>query len=207
MSTPDDGRITWGRQDQGQPPQQPSWARQPPAGGLQPGPPPGWGATPPPPVKKKRGKAGCLGCAGVLVVVFVIAIAVSAVNGNKTATSTTATAPQAGAAAPAKPAPAAPAAQTVTYSVTGAADADVQYGPAGSSTQGHTPMDVTQPLDKAAFYSISTQLNGTGTVTCQIKVDGKVISQATATGSYNIASCEIVQDPLNDNKWIDANKG
>lgn len=205
MSIPDDGRVTWGQQGQGQPPQQPSWAQQPPAGGQQPGPPPGWAAPPPaPPVKKKRGKAGCLGCAGILVVIAVIGIAGAAAGGKKTAASTTVTAPQAGATAPAKPAP---AAQTVTYSVTGAADADIQYGPAGSSSQGHAPMDVTQPLDKAAFYSISAQLQGSGTVTCQIKIGGKVISQATANGGYNIASCEIVQDPLNDNKWIDANKG
>lgn len=42
-------------------------------------------------------------------------------------------------------------------------------------------------------------------MSCQILVDGKVISQATASGSYEIAECEIVQDPIT-NEWQDANQ-
>ncbi|WP_267896985.1 hypothetical protein [Galactobacter valiniphilus] len=31
--------------------------------------------------------------------------------------------------------------------------------------------------------------NGSGRITCRIKVDGKVISQNTSSGSYAIAQC------------------
>ena len=41
-------------------------------------------------------------------------------------------------------------------------------------------------------------------VSCKIEVNGQVISTATASGGYNIASCEISQDPLSGN-WTDTN--
>jgi hypothetical protein len=43
-------------------------------------------------------------------------------------------------------------------------------------------------------------------VRCKILVDGRVISAAAATGSYNIASCEISRDPLSG-KWANTNSG
>ncbi len=67
-------------------------------------------------------------------------------------------------------------------------------------------MSVTSSLGDPAYYNISAQLQGSGSVTCKLKVDGKVISQATASGGYNIAMCEIVQDPISGN-WQDANSG
>jgi hypothetical protein len=60
------------------------------------------------------------------------------------------------------------------------------------------------PAHPAAYYSIDAQLSGGGSVTCEILVSGKVISKSTATGSYNIASCEITQDPFSGN-WSDTN--
>jgi lambda repressor-like predicted transcriptional regulator len=85
--------------------------------------------------------------------------------------------------------------QTITYVVTGS-PADVTYGPAGSNLSGSVPMSVTTPLGSPAYYSIDAQLNGDGEVQCEIQVNGQVISSGTATGSYNIASCEISQDPI-----------
>jgi lambda repressor-like predicted transcriptional regulator len=85
--------------------------------------------------------------------------------------------------------------QTITYVVTGSS-ADVTYGPAGSNLSGSVPMSVTAPLGSPAFYSIDAQLNGNGEVQCEIEINGQVISSGTATGSYNIASCEISQDPI-----------
>lgn len=38
----------------------------------------------------------------------------------------------------------------------------------------------------------------------QIKVNGKVVSKATATGGYNIAQCEVSKDPINGG-WVDTN--
>jgi hypothetical protein len=99
------------------------------------------------------------------------------------------------------------AVHTITYSVTGS-DATVTYGPAGSSASGSVPMSETAaiPSSPPVYYAITAQLNGSGSVTCEILVDGTVVSTSTAAGSYNIASCEIVQDPLTG-QWQDANSG
>ena len=97
------------------------------------------------------------------------------------------------------------AAGTVTYVVTGST-ADVQYGPAGSNDQGQVPMNVTKPLGSPVYYSITAQLQGGGQVACKLEVNGKTISSSTASGGYNIATCEISQDPLSGN-WTDTNQG
>lgn len=104
-------------------------------------------------------------------------------------------------------APGAPAGGgTVTYSVTGS-DARVTYGPAGSSLSGSAPMSVTQPLGNAAYYSVSAQLRGSGSVACEIDVNGAPVSQAAATAAYGLALCEITRDPLHPGQWRDANAG
>ncbi len=84
--------------------------------------------------------------------------------------------------------------------------ADVTYGPAGSDLTGSVPMDVRQRIPSAVpiYYAISAQRQGSGSVSCTIKVGGQVISQGTAQGGYNIAQCEIVEDPINGG-WQDAN--
>jgi hypothetical protein len=86
--------------------------------------------------------------------------------------------------------------QTVTFTVTGTAVAQVTYGPAGTQISGSVPMNVTAPLGDPAYYSLSAQLQGGGEVSCSIAVDGTVISSGTADGGYNIAVCEISQDPF-----------
>jgi hypothetical protein len=96
-------------------------------------------------------------------------------------------------------------ANTVTYVVTGSA-ADVTYGPSGSDFQGSVPMNVSAHLRNPLYYAISAQLQGGGQVSCAILVGGKVISSATATGGYNIATCEISQDPLYGG-WTNTNGG
>ena len=45
-----------------------------------------------------------------------------------------------------------------------------------------------------------------GTVSCTIKIDGRLIFSATANGGYNIATCEAVWDPING-VWQNANSG
>jgi len=147
---------------------------------------------------KGNAAKGCamLGCGGFAAVFILVAVIAShGSSGSPPAAQTQA------AAAPASSAPAAP--QTVTYVVTGSA-ADVTYGPAGSDYSGAVPMTVTKPLGTPAYYSINAQLQGGGTVSCEIKVDGNVISHATASGGYNIADCEISQDPLSG-QWTDTN--
>ena len=99
------------------------------------------------------------------------------------------------------------AANTITYVVSGSS-ADVTYGPAGSDASGTVPMNVSAPIGKnpAVYYAIDAQLNGGGTVTVEILVGGKVISHAMASGSYNIATAEIDQNPLTG-QWEDTNSG
>ena len=86
-------------------------------------------------------------------------------------------------------------AQTITYVVTGTSGADVTYGPSGSNSSGSVPMSVTQPLGNPSYYAINAQLQGYGEVSCELEVDGVAISSASASGGYNIAGCEIGQDP------------
>jgi hypothetical protein len=98
---------------------------------------------------------------------------------------------------------AARAQQTVTYIVRGS-PAYVTYGSAGSTYKGTVPMEVTRPLGHPQFYAIDAQLIGSGSVMCQIEVDKEVISQAQASGSYKVASCEISPDPSSSD-WSDTN--
>ena len=99
------------------------------------------------------------------------------------------------------------AANTITYVVTGS-PANVTYGPAGTDLSGTVPMNVSAPIgnNPASYYAIDAQLNGGGTVTAEILVGGKVISSATASGSYNIATAEIDQNPLTG-QWENTNGG
>ena len=99
--------------------------------------------------------------------------------------------------------PAEQSAQTVTYAVTGSY-ADVTYGPSGSNDQGTAPRSVTQSLGSPQYYAINAQLQGGGSVSCQIKVDGVTIASASASGGYNIADCEIDQNSTSGS-WEDTN--
>lgn len=155
-----------------------------------------------PPRKRRKGGIAAFVIGGSVAVIIVIAIA-AANSGGKAPASSPGT-PAAGASSPAAPAKAA-AATTVTYVVTGSS-ADVTYGPAGSSLSGHAGMSKTTaiPAHAPAYYSIDAQLSGSGSVTCEILVSGKVISKSTASGAYNIASCEITQDPFSG-QWSDTN--
>jgi hypothetical protein len=101
-----------------------------------------------------------------------------------------------GAAAAHHPAAADAPGQTVTFTVTGTGAAQVTYGPAGTQISGQVPMNVTAPLSDPAYYSLTAQLQGGGEVSCSIAVDGTVISSGIADGGYNIAFCEISQDPF-----------
>ena len=142
---------------------------------------------------------------------MIIAISVATSHGSgSTPTAGTPGATQAAQSSPSAPASTAASSapaqkQTVTYIVTGS-PADVTYGPAGSDFSGSVPMKVTKPLGNPDYYAIDAQLQGGGDVSCKIEVNGKVISQATASGGYNIASCEISQDPFSGN-WEDTNQG
>ncbi|MFE7234612.1 hypothetical protein ACFVAF_28880 [Streptomyces sp. NPDC057596] len=177
-----------------------------PSRGRQPGQPqqPFQPQAPEPHKKKSKGKtcagAGCLGVVGILVIAGAISVATGGKSSSGTAKSPAAAPPDAGNASALQSAPQKGAPQTVTYVVTGTSGADVQYGPAGSLAQGKVPMSVTRPLENRQHYAITARLQGGGHVTCQLKVNGRVISQSTASGGYTIASCEISKDTFSD-KW------
>jgi hypothetical protein len=82
----------------------------------------------------------------------------------------------------------------VTYVVNGS-PADVTYGPAGSDLSGSVPMRVTQPLSTPDYYAISAQLQGGGTVSCQILVDGKVTASSTAGGGTTSRTARSARTP------------
>jgi hypothetical protein len=193
-------------QHQQPPPGEPYWPPMMRPGGPGPGGPSYGGQMPPPPrPPRRRGHRGLkilAGTAGAFVLLIVIAAIASSGPGTSPGTAAGPAATAAAKAAPPPPARKA-APQRVTYIVTGS-PADVTYGPAGSDLSGTVPMRVHRPLGHPQYYSISAQLNGGGQVTCKILVDGKVISTATATGGYNIADCEISQDPFSGN-WADTN--
>ncbi len=96
--------------------------------------------------------------------------------------------------------------QTITYIVRGTSGAQVTYGPAGSDYNGNVPMRVTARLGNPEYYAINAQLQGGGYVRCSIEVDGVPLSTASASGGFNIASCEIGQDPIT-NLWENDNTG
>lgn len=198
----------WGGSHQGPP--QPQWVpleQRPGYGQPQPGwqppqyQPPQYAPQPPPRKKSRVGLFAGLGCGGLAALVIVVVAVAAGSSSSSPSPSPAAGAQQTQAAAPAATKSAA-AAETVTYEVTGSY-ADVTYGPAGSDFSGSVPLHVTKPIGTPSYYSITAQLQGGGTVSCKILVGGKVISQATASGGYNIASCEISQGFLGG--WQDTN--
>ena len=95
----------------------------------------------------------------------------------------------------------------MTFTVSGdGAAVDVTYGAAGSTAIGREPMNVTQliPASPPVYYSISAQLQGSGSVSVALKVDGKQLSSGVAHGGYGIASAEISMNPLTG-AWADDN--
>jgi hypothetical protein len=189
-----------------QPPQQP------PVGQL--------GPPPPPPGKKSKATPILIGVGAFIVTLVVIGAVTGGGKKHSDDTAPVATAPAVVDATtdpvvapttddpvladPVTDEPTTPdAPETVTYIVSGS-NADVTYGPAGSSLSGHSPMKVTKKLGDPAYYSISAQLNGSGHVSCKLEIDGEVVSHAEASGSYQIAMCEAVNF---GGEWQDANSG
>jgi hypothetical protein len=157
------------------------------------------------PPRRRVGRGIGIGCGSLVALVVLIAVIAGAHSSSSSSAPpvTLPTIPTVAVSQAAAPASSAAAAQTVTYEVSGS-QANVTYGPAGSNAQGSVPMDVTKQLGTPIYVAITAQLQGSGTVTCKIKVDGKVISQSTASGGYNIAQCEISQNPLSG-QWEDTN--
>ena len=94
---------------------------------------------------------------------------------------------------------------TVTNIAHGTAGAQITYGPP-LRLQRHVPNKADHRLGDSDYFAINAQLQGYGTVRCSIEVDGIPLSTASASGGYNIADCEIGQDPIT-NLWENDNTG
>jgi hypothetical protein len=210
-----------GQHSQGQPGQVPPWAQQPPPnywngqpGAQQQYAPPG--IPPRGPYRPPRGSqpwitrhpiaSGIIGFFILLAVIGGIANAGKPGNPKKTAAAAAVTSSAAAThKGSAKPSPAhathhaaakpsaAPQGDTVTYKVTGS-PTDVTYGQAGNMSERNGPGSQTEQLGDPSYVSLEAQLQGGGSATCEILVNGQVISEHTASGGYSIAMCEITQD-------------
>jgi hypothetical protein len=105
------------------------------------------------------------------------------------------------AAAPAQPGGArAEVTNKVTYRVTGTAhEASVTYRNNMGGTQqtvGRIPWEITFDSRAGNFLYVSAQNQGaSGSVSCDILVDGEVKTTATSTGAYVIAECSEANEP------------
>jgi hypothetical protein len=101
----------------------------------------------------------------------------------------------------AKPAPKPkPKPKVVTFKVWGTAPAgalgglDITYGSDSDNRQGHFSngkFEATLPLnDKAMYYTVTAQLQGSGDIHCSVTVDGQT-KQGHASGGYNICDAQL----------------
>ena len=82
---------------------------------------------------------------------------------------------------------------TITYQVTGTGSTvDLTYENASGNTEQleHSlPWTLVFKAEPGAFLYVSAQINGTGTVSCNILKNGTVIKSAKSSGEYVIATC------------------
>lgn len=96
-----------------------------------------------------------------------------------------------------------PAVATFRVSGTdGGAGIDITYGSQNANLQGGSklPWSTTVRIDPAAqFYDVQAQLNGAGSITCWVWVEG-VTKTTHAKGGYDVCRAEVTND-LNG-KWL-----
>lgn len=160
--------------------------------------------------KKRRRWPWILG--GVVGVLVVIGVAAGVSGGGSTGTSNAGTTPApvvasepstpdpAEAAAPVEPAaPVVPTADKVTYAVSGHAAGLIDLVVPGTVQQQQITTTTDLPWSKSFtvdeglsefdFLSISAQNAGSGTISCSISVNGKVVAHNSSSGPYAIADC------------------
>lgn len=87
--------------------------------------------------------------------------------------------------------------RTVLYEVTGSGEAlNVTYttdGLASTEQQQNAKLpfskEITLPSEAFQIFSVSAQNAGSGTISCRITVDGKVIKEASSNGQYSVVMC------------------
>lgn len=82
---------------------------------------------------------------------------------------------------------------TVVYTVTGPSSALITYSTPSGQEQDNgadLPWKKKFKAKGGEFLSVSAQNSGSGTITCEITVDGKVVKRARSKGSYAVVSCD-----------------
>ncbi|MDA3646699.1 DUF4190 domain-containing protein [Saccharopolyspora indica] len=87
--------------------------------------------------------------------------------------------------------------RTVLYEVTGSGEAlNITYttdGLASTEQQQNAKLpfskEIALPREAFQIFSVSAQNAGSGTITCRITVDGKVIKEASSNGQYSVVMC------------------
>jgi hypothetical protein len=80
----------------------------------------------------------------------------------------------------------------ITYAVGGLGRADLTYENASGGTEQRTvtiPWSMTFSAPSGQFVYLSAQLDGSGSLYCEIVSDGTIVQQANSSGEYVIASC------------------
>lgn len=86
--------------------------------------------------------------------------------------------------------------RTITYRIAGtSSSADLTYSTASGQeqqTDAHLPWKKTFKVKRGEFamIDVSAQNKGSGTVTCEIDVDGVKVKAAKSSGQYAIVSCD-----------------
>ncbi|HEV2640795.1 MAG TPA: hypothetical protein VGX23_37100 [Actinocrinis sp.] len=86
---------------------------------------------------------------------------------------------------------------TVTFTVTGSAPGGVliNYGTNSTGAQStKLPFSASEPFDGSGnilYYDVYAQLHGSGSLSCSISVNGKVVKSGTATTESDICSAQI----------------
>ena len=82
----------------------------------------------------------------------------------------------------------------VTYKIGGSASrALVTYStPSGQEQQNgaHVPWKRSMKAKDFDVLAVSAQNSGSGTITCEIDVDGKVVKRSKSSGAYAVVSCD-----------------
>lgn len=156
-----------------QPPQQPQYPWQ---SAPQPPQPPGGRMT-----SRNKAVAAIVLPVFALLVVIIVAAAVTGGAGHKTTAGQTATGP-------------------VFFVVSGSSSAvSITYGDPGSQHEVQqpvgTPLTFSVPFSDAAYFAVTAQLQGDGTITCKVISGGHVVSEGHASGGFSICSAQASPDP------------
>lgn len=149
-------------------------------------PPPQYPPAPPP---RKRGRGLLIGILALVLLVCGIGVAIAAATQGGGKSDTQGPGAQTGAADTKNNA----GKKTVILEVTGAKAADVTYGlNANQSQENDAKVPWKKTLTSGETLTIATvvaQNKGSGTISCKVTVNGKVVKENSSKGEYAVVTC------------------